>query len=89
MNDRLGQSSVRYRCACGEESEYQQEAKLPLGWSVRFVTIEQRTWPRYTCQKCTALPSWRVPVASTAGDDARLDQLRSEAKTTRRKKAKR
>ncbi len=90
MTRDLGQSGVRYRCACGVESEYQREAKLPDGWSLAFVVIDGRTWPRHLCGACAPLPAWRQqPTSKDESERVKLDRLRAEASGTKRRRKKR
>jgi hypothetical protein len=60
---KLKESGVMFRCACGETSGWELEARLPRGWTVRYLhsanKVEgdrprrgERTWPQYTCPKC-------------------------------------
>lgn len=50
--DPLLQSGVKYRCACGAESTYQREAKLPPFWSLDWKVIDGRSWPIFRCAQC-------------------------------------
>lgn len=45
-------SGVKHRCACGTESTYQREAKLPPFWSLDWYVIDGRSWPIYRCAQC-------------------------------------
>ncbi len=89
IDERLRASGVKYRCACGEESEYQREAKLPDGWSIRFVMHDERSWLQYICAKCVVLPAWRESDKPADATEARLEQLRNEAATKPRGRKKR
>lgn len=100
-DEALLSSGVRYRCACGAESDWQRDARLPPLWSVAFVmvaataTAVAQTRPRFVCPGCVVLPSWRQQAPSgeatapVESEESKLEQLRREASTARRKKRKR
>lgn len=92
-DERLRQSGVRYRCACGAESEYQREAKLPPQWTMEFTVIEDRSWPVFRCPACAVLPAWRGAQKSddveATQNETRLEELRAQASKGRRGRKKR
>lgn len=87
LEEKLGASGVLYRCACGAESEYQREAKLPPFWTLSYPTVGDRSYMRFACPACAT----RAPQEVQKEDNAekRLAELRAKAGTTRRKTRKR
>jgi len=48
----LLQSGVKFRCACGKESNYQRVNKLPYEWDLRFVLLDGKSVALYLCPDC-------------------------------------
>lgn len=69
LQQRLADSGVQYRCGeCGKTSRWQREAKLPGQWSLTWVVIDGRSWPKFICSTCNprtpmtreqSLEAWR------------------------------
>ena len=77
------QSGVKYRCACGSESGFAREAKLPPMWSVRWVVFDGRSWPLYRCDRCVGAGEEHHTEAQT------LEEWREKARGRKKGKGRR
>lgn len=85
LKARLESSGVKVRCGtCGTESDWQRELRLPPRWSMTWVVVDERSWPKYECEDCKGKSRAEKPAKGSI--EEWRERLESAAPKKRRKK---